>query len=100
MIENLKRNLERSMQERPVLDSSGKPTGEYRYAGNVANKALELLGRELGMFVERTMEVQDPMDFTPEQWDEVLRKYAQRQSVPLEALEAAADQVLGEEKPN
>lgn len=46
-------NVERSMQAEPVLDSDGIPTGEYKYAGNWANKALELLGKHLGMFVER-----------------------------------------------
>jgi hypothetical protein len=41
------------MQAVPVLDKEGNPTGEYQYNGFVANKALELLGREIGMFVER-----------------------------------------------
>ena len=36
-----------------MRDRDGKPTGEYQYQGNVANKALELLGRHLGMFVDR-----------------------------------------------
>ena len=31
----------------------GKATGEYRYDGAVANRALELLGKELGLFTER-----------------------------------------------
>jgi phage terminase small subunit len=48
--DQLKENLERSMQARPVLDEKGIPTGEYRYNGAVANKCLELLGRDLGMF--------------------------------------------------
>ena len=37
----------------PVLDRQGKPTGEYTFQGNLANKALELLGKELGMFGKR-----------------------------------------------
>ena len=41
------------MTLKPVLDKDGKPTREYQYNGFVANKALELLGREIGMFVER-----------------------------------------------
>ena len=41
------------MTLKPVLDKDGNPTGEYQYNGFVANKALELLGREIGMFVER-----------------------------------------------
>jgi hypothetical protein len=33
-------------QNVPVLDRDGRPTGEYRYEGQVANKALELLGKK------------------------------------------------------
>jgi phage terminase small subunit len=54
VIEKLKENLERAMQRVPVLDHDGAETGEYRYEGNVANKALELIGKELGMFITRT----------------------------------------------
>ena len=35
------------------LDKERKPTGEYRYDGNVANRALELLGKQQGMFIDR-----------------------------------------------
>lgn len=53
VISQLVENANRAMQATPVM-SGGKPTGEYRYDGGVANRALELLGKELGMFVERT----------------------------------------------
>lgn len=53
VIERLVENAERAMQVEAVKDSSGKPTGEYRYEGSVANRALELLGKEIGMFVDR-----------------------------------------------
>jgi hypothetical protein len=53
VLERLKENVERAMALKPVLDKDGTPTGEYQYNGFVANKALELLGREIGMFVER-----------------------------------------------
>lgn len=46
-------NIDRAMQAVKVLDHKGKPTGEYRYDGNVANRALELLGKEIGMFIDR-----------------------------------------------
>jgi hypothetical protein len=39
-----------------------KPTGEYRYDGNVANRALELLGKQQGMFIDRH-EVGQPNEF-------------------------------------
>lgn len=53
VLRNLRKNLQRALQAEPVLDSKGEPTGEYVYAGSVANRALELIGKHLGMFVER-----------------------------------------------
>lgn len=50
VVEKLRENVLRAMQAQPVLDREGNHTGEYRYEGNVANKALELLGKEIGMF--------------------------------------------------
>ncbi len=49
----LRQNVERAMQGKPVTDAKGEPTGMYTYQGSVANRALELLGKHLGMFVER-----------------------------------------------
>jgi phage terminase small subunit len=46
-------NAERALQHVAVLDKKRKPTGEYRYDGNVANRALELLGKQQGMFIDR-----------------------------------------------
>lgn len=55
VIETLMENVARAMQAKPVRsDDDGEAIGEYQYQGNVANRALELLGKELGMFVERT----------------------------------------------
>ena len=54
VIKGLVENLERAMTAKPVLDSKGIETGEYRYRGDVANRALELMGKDIGMFVERT----------------------------------------------
>ena len=34
-------------------DENRRPCGEYRYEGNVANRALELIGKELGMFKDQ-----------------------------------------------
>lgn len=62
VITRLRENAERALQAIPVTDSEGAPTGEYKYEGNVANRALELLGKELGMFIERK-EVGQPGDF-------------------------------------
>src|SRR5918994_2291422 len=53
VMRELKRNYERAMQITPVFDKEGNPTGGYVYQGNVANKALELMGKELGMFGDK-----------------------------------------------
>lgn len=52
VIEQLVLNVRRAMQEEAVM-RDGKATGEFVYNGAVANKALELLGKEIGMFIER-----------------------------------------------
>jgi len=54
VVTRLRENVERAMTNEPVRDARGNPTGEYRYEGAVANRALELLGKTLGMFVDRT----------------------------------------------
>lgn len=43
----------RCMQHRPVLDKSGNPTGEFSFKPGEAIKALELIGKHLGMFSEK-----------------------------------------------
>ena len=54
------------MQAEPVKrktrDSEEEVRGEYTYQGSVANKALELIGKELGMFIDRR-EVGGPNEF-------------------------------------
>jgi phage terminase small subunit len=45
-------NAERALQAQPVRDREGNETGVFQYQGNVANKALELLGKHLGMFID------------------------------------------------
>lgn len=37
------------MQQEEIRDANGG-TGEFKYEGSVANKALELIGKHLGMF--------------------------------------------------
>src|SRR4051794_18185724 len=51
IIERLVENVERAMTAVQVI-KAGKPTGTYTYGGAVANRSLELLGKELGMFVD------------------------------------------------
>jgi phage terminase small subunit len=53
VLATLKENVERAMQAIPVKGADGNETGEYKWEGNVANRGLELLGKELGMFREK-----------------------------------------------
>ena len=53
VLSKLRENVCRAMTAEPVLDTDGNPTGEYRYDGSVANRALELLGKQLGLFRDR-----------------------------------------------
>jgi phage terminase small subunit len=51
--DQLVENVRRAMQAKPVLDSKGNETGEYVYQGAVANRALELLRKQRGMFGDK-----------------------------------------------
>ena len=53
VLAKLVENVQRAMQVEPVRDREGNAIGQYTYQGGVANKALELLGKELGMFQPR-----------------------------------------------
>lgn len=52
VIERLIQNVDRAMQYEEIMRGD-QGTGEFKYDGGVANKALELLGKEIGMFVDR-----------------------------------------------
>jgi len=54
IVERLIENANRAMEAEPVRDANGKPIGIYTYQGSVANKALELLGKHRGIFLDRT----------------------------------------------
>ena len=84
VLRKLKENVTRALQERPVLDSSGKPTGEYRYNGPTVNRALELIGKEVRMFVDRK-EVGQPGEF------------AELENMSADELRAYIMQALGED---
>ena len=76
VLERLVENANRAMMAVAVKDKEGKETGEYTYEGSVANRALELIGKEFGMFVDRK-EVGKPGDFseyTDEQLDQIIRE--------------------------
>ncbi|HAR45705.1 MAG TPA: hypothetical protein DCS05_05900, partial [Nitrospiraceae bacterium] len=53
VIGQLRTIAERCMQAQPVTDRTGALTGEYKFDAANARGALQLLGQDLGMFVER-----------------------------------------------
>lgn len=53
VLEQLVENVKMAKQAEPVCDEEGKPIGEYKQNLAAGNKALELIGKELGMFVDR-----------------------------------------------
>src|SRR5271165_3921042 len=85
VLTSLKNVAKRCMQAEPVLDSKGRPTGEYTFQASGANRALELLGKEYGMFVDRsdtTHRYATPSEFidnaTPEEIQAELSKLEAR----------------------
>lgn len=97
VIAKLVENVERAMQAEPVLDSEGKETGEFKYNGNVANRALELIGKEQGMFVERK-EVGKPGDFAgvdDAELDDTIRDGIKEFPDLLQELQAKVSQATG-----
>jgi len=53
VLSELKDTYEKAAAETEVTDRQGNPTGKYTFNASGANRALELVGKELGMFVER-----------------------------------------------
>ncbi len=53
VLDGLKQVYERCMQAEPVTDAKGVSTGEFKFNAAGANKALELLGKHLGLFTEK-----------------------------------------------
>jgi hypothetical protein len=67
VIDRLRENVERAMTAEPVL-IGGEPTGEWTYQGMVANRALELLGKQLGRNFTDHPECKPIFDYC-EAWD-------------------------------
>jgi phage terminase small subunit len=54
VLRGLRTVAERCLQAEPVKDHSGNPTGEWRFDSTGANRALELLGKHLRLFADKT----------------------------------------------
>lgn len=53
VLEELVQVVSMAKQAEPVTDAQGNPTGEYKQNLAAANRALELIGKELAMFIDR-----------------------------------------------
>ena len=73
------------MQIEAPRDADGNIIGAFAYQGNVANRSLELLGKTLGMLVEKT-EVTHKKDYENLSNLELLQLLA-REARELESLE-------------
>lgn len=60
VLRGLKENAERCMQAVAMVDEKGNPIGEFKHQAQAANRAYELIGKEFGMFVDRSMDVPNP----------------------------------------
>jgi hypothetical protein len=72
VIERLRTNVDRAMQQVQAVGPNGE-VGDFKYDGAVANRALELLGKELGMFVDRgdtksVLRIISAEPLTPDEW--------------------------------
>lgn len=70
IIEVLRTNIQRGLQAQQMTNDDGEPIGDFKYEGSVVNRAAELLGKELGMFVDRK-EVGKPGEFEEMSADEL-----------------------------
>ncbi len=101
IVECLVENIERSLGLKPLKDRSGRTVGSYSHQGSVANKALELLGRQLGLFGEkREGKGKDLDDLSDEDLDE-LERDLERRIAALEGIqrrvEARKTETAGEQ---
>lgn len=53
VLDRLREIVDRCMQAVPVLDREGNRTGDWKFNPTGANKALELLGRHLGLWNDK-----------------------------------------------
>jgi phage terminase small subunit len=53
VLDSFKSIAERCMQAESITDREGNPTGEWRFDSSGANKAVESIGKYLGMFKDK-----------------------------------------------
>lgn len=81
VLTSLKNVAERCQQLEPVLDKDGKEIGEYTFRDSGANKALELLGKNLKLFTDKIelRVIKSLDDLTPEEIDALAADIQRRQ---------------------
>jgi phage terminase small subunit len=100
VLEGLKTVAKRCMEAEPVRDSKGLETGVYTFQAAGANRALELLGKELGMFRDLHTPVWDGRldSLTPARIEKLLEQLAQLEfpgdPQALEKAKALVDPLL------
>lgn len=85
VLKQLVDNVERGLQKVPVMEPDGDggwvESGTWKYEGTVVNKALELIGKHLGMFAEKhevTGKDGGPLQFATQLSDDQLAAEAAR----------------------
>lgn len=74
--------VEMGMAAEPVTDEDGAPIGEYKQNLAAANKSLELIGKELGMFVDRKEIRTGPLQDVPdEQLDAIIAEASRKAGI-------------------
>ena len=90
VIQRLMWLAERSLRGKPMMDVNGKHTGEFtgKPDGPTAVRSLELLGRDIGMFIDR-YEIGEPGQFarmTDEELEASLAMQVRALGLPEEAI--------------
>jgi hypothetical protein len=74
----------RCMEAVPVFNARGEPIGEWTFNSAGALRALELIGRELGMFVDRKEVRHGPLlNVTDEELDTILAESAAQAGIGI-----------------
>lgn len=82
VLERLVEVTKMGMAAEPVTDDEGNPIGEYKQNLAAANKSLELIGKELGMFIDRKEIRTGPLQDVPdEQLDAIIAEASRKAGI-------------------
>jgi len=86
VLDRLRTVIERCLQGVEVFDTKGNTTGMWRFEPGPATRALELVGKHLGMFVDRT---EISADITVSTVIDALQRRRERMDAAAGELEAS-----------